>query len=134
MVQADVAGVCPKVVHGLSLIHILSVENFDTSLAEDVMLMTPFTASATDDKTAAFVKAYNEAYGEDPNQFAADAYDAIYAIHAAVEKAGVTADMDAVSYTQLWDCKGGQAYGTSKSPNGVPTCNSRPQCRKPRRQ
>ena len=59
------------------------------------MLMTPFTASATDDKTAAFVKAYNEAYGEDPNQFAADAYDAIYAIHAAVEKAGVTADMDA---------------------------------------
>ena len=74
---------------------LVSVENFDTSLAEDVMLMTPFTASATDDKTAAFVKAYNEAYGEDPNQFAADAYDAIYAIHAAVEKAGVTADMDA---------------------------------------
>lgn len=45
---------------------LVSVENFDTSLAEDVMLMTPFTASATDDKTAAFVKAYNEAYGEAP--------------------------------------------------------------------
>lgn len=74
---------------------LVSVENFDTSLAEGVMLMTPFTAAATDDKTVAFVKAYNDAYGEDPNQFAADAYDAIYAIHAAVEKAGVTADMDA---------------------------------------
>ena len=38
------------------------------------------------------------------------------------------------SSSTSWDCKGGQAYGTSKIPNGVPTCNSRPQCRKPRRQ
>ena len=37
-----------------------------------------------------FVKKYQEAYGATPDQFAADAYDAIYAIKAAVEKAGST--------------------------------------------
>ena len=35
------------------------------------------------------------AYGIEPNQFAADSYDAVYAIKAAAEKAGITADMDA---------------------------------------
>lgn len=74
---------------------LLAVENFDTSLAEGVMLMTPFTAAATDDMTASFVTAYKEAYGQEPNQFAADAYDCIYAIDAAIQKAGVTGDMDA---------------------------------------
>lgn len=74
---------------------LLAVENFDTALAEGVMLMTPFTAAATDDMTASFVAAYNEAYGQDPNQFAADAYDCIYAIDAAVQQANITGDMDA---------------------------------------
>lgn len=74
---------------------LLAVENFDTSLAEGVMLMTPFTAAATDDMTVSFVTKYKEAYGQEPNQFAADAYDCIYAIDAAIQKAGVTGDMDA---------------------------------------
>ena len=69
---------------------ILGVENFDTSLAEGVMLLTPFAADAEDAKTQAFVKAYEEAYGETPNQFAADAYDAIYIIKAALEDNGAT--------------------------------------------
>ncbi len=68
------------------------VENFDTTLAEGVMLLTPFAADATDDKTVAFVKAYQEKYGEIPNQFAADAYDAVYTLKAAIEKSGVTPD------------------------------------------
>ncbi len=72
---------------------ILGVENFDTALAEGVMLLTPFAADATDDATAKFVAAYKEKYGETPNQFAADAYDAIYIIKAAIEKGGVKADM-----------------------------------------
>jgi branched-chain amino acid transport system substrate-binding protein len=71
---------------------ILSVENFDTSLAEGVMLLTPF--SADEDSSVDFVKAYQDAYGEVPNQFAADSYDAIYAIKAAVEHANITPDMD----------------------------------------
>ncbi len=72
---------------------ILSVENFDTSLAEGLMLLTPF--STTEESSKAFTEAYVAAYGIEPNQFAADSYDAIYAIKAAVEKAGVTADMSA---------------------------------------
>lgn len=73
---------------------ILSVENFDTSLAEGLMLLTPFSADSTDEATVNFVKAYKDAYGDVPNQFAADAYDAMYIIKEAVEKAGVTPDQD----------------------------------------
>lgn len=72
---------------------ILGVENFDTSLAEDVMLLTPFVADAEDEMTQTFVAAYEEKFGETPNQFAADAYDAMYIIKAAAEQAGVTPDM-----------------------------------------
>lgn len=72
---------------------ILGVENFDTSLAEDVMLLTPFAADAEDDLTKAFVSKYQADYGDIPNQFGADAYDAIYAIKAAMETAGATPDM-----------------------------------------
>ena len=73
---------------------ILSVENYDKSLAEGVMLLTPFVADAQDELTANFVKNYQEAYGSIPNQFAADAYDAIYIIKAAMEDAKITPDMD----------------------------------------
>ena len=68
---------------------LLSVEGFDKSLAEGVYLLTPFSADSTDEKTAAFVKAYKDKFGETPIQFGADAYDAIYAIKAAIEKADV---------------------------------------------
>ena len=74
---------------------ILSVENFDTSLAEGVYLLTPFAADATDDATVSFVKKYVELYGETPNQFAADAYDAVYAIYQACKAGNVTASMSA---------------------------------------
>lgn len=72
---------------------ILGVENFDTALAEGVMLLTPFAADAQDELTVNFVKNYKEAYGDIPNQFAADAYDAIYIIKAAIEKSGAKPDM-----------------------------------------
>lgn len=72
---------------------ILSVENFDTSLAEDVMLLTPFAADAEDAKD--FTSKYVAAYGETPNQFAADAYDAVYAVAEAAKVAGITPDMNA---------------------------------------
>ena len=72
---------------------ILGVENFDTALAEGVMLLTPFAADAEDEATQKFVAAYKEKYGDIPNQFAADAYDAMYAIKMAGEKAGITPDM-----------------------------------------
>lgn len=72
---------------------ILGVENFDTTLAEGVMLLTPFAADAQDERTQKFVADYKAAYNDEtPNQFAADAYDAIYIIKAAIEKSGATPD------------------------------------------
>ena len=74
---------------------ILSVENFDATLAEGVMLLTPFVANATDAATVNFVNGFKATADEKYlNQFAADAYDAIYAIKAAAEKANVTPDME----------------------------------------
>ena len=73
---------------------ILTMEGFDQSLAEGVMLLTPFSASSSDPVTAAFVEKYQEKFGEIPNQFAADTYDAAYVTAALCEKAGITADMD----------------------------------------
>lgn len=70
---------------------ILSVENFDKSLAEGLMLLTPF--STTEETSKAFTDAYVAAYDIEPNQFAADSYDAVYAVKAAIEQSGVTPDM-----------------------------------------
>ncbi len=74
---------------------ILTLEGFDASLAEGVMLLTPFSADAKDDKTVNFVTKYKEKHNEIPNQFAADAYDCVYAIYEACKKGDVTPDMTA---------------------------------------
>ncbi len=90
LTQANSMGFTPKFFGCDGLDGILNVENFDASLAEGVMLLTPFAAYAQDDATKSFVSAYEAAYGETPNQFAADAYDAVYIVKAAVEKSGAT--------------------------------------------
>ena len=74
---------------------ILTIKGFDTSLAEGLMLLTPFAADASDEKTQAFVTAYKEAYGDTPIQFAADAYDVVYAIYDAVKAGNLNGDMSA---------------------------------------
>ncbi|WP_029232325.1 ABC transporter substrate-binding protein [Butyrivibrio sp. VCB2006] len=93
LTQANTMGYAPIFFGVDGLDGILTVENFDTSLAEGVMLLTPFAADATDDLTVNFVKNYQEKYGEIPNQFAADAYDAVYIIKQAIEAKNVTPDM-----------------------------------------
>lgn len=93
LTQANSMGYAPMFFGCDGLDGILAVENFNTDLAEDVMLLTPFAADAEDEKTQTFVKAYEEAYGETPNQFAADAYDSIYIIKSAIEEGKVTPDM-----------------------------------------
>ena len=75
---------------------ILGIEGFDTSLAEGVLLLTPFVATSTDEKIVNFVSKYEATYGETPIQFAADAYDGIYILVAAAEAAGITEGMDPV--------------------------------------
>ena len=71
---------------------ILDVEGFDASYANNLMFLSPFTPTSTDEAIQKFVSSFKEAYDETPNQFAADAYDGIYAIKAAAEKAELTPD------------------------------------------
>ena len=72
---------------------ILAIDGFDTSLAEGLLLLTPFDATAADERTASFVSKYQDQYGEVPNQFAADGYDCMYAIYEACLKVEGLADM-----------------------------------------
>lgn len=72
---------------------ILTMPGFDPALAEGVMLLTPFSVNSEDAATQSFVKTYTEKYGVEPNQFAADAYDGVYIVKAALEAAGCTGDM-----------------------------------------
>ena len=98
--QANSMGFAPMFFGCDGLDGILAVEDFDVALAEGVMLLTPFVADENE-TTKAFVNNYEAAYGETPIQFAANAYDAIYIIKAALEQAGATPDMDASELCEL---------------------------------
>ena len=91
--QANAMGYAPTFFGVDGMDGILTMEGFDTSLAEGVMLLTPFSADAQDERTQNFVKSYQEEFGDTPNQFAADAYDAVYILKAALEAAECTPDM-----------------------------------------
>ena len=79
----------------------LDMEGFDKSLAEGLMLMTPFNASATDSRTTTFVESYKKLSGGVlPNQFAADGYDCMYAIYEACCQIEGVGEMD---HSQLCD-------------------------------
>lgn len=62
----------------------------DPSIADNVLMLTPFAADSEEANVKAFVEAYKKAYNATPDQFAADGYDAIYIIKAAIEAAGST--------------------------------------------
>ena len=95
LTQADQMGYQPKFFGCDGLDGLLAVKNFDTKLAEGVMLLTPFAADAKDKAVQNFVKTYKEKYKDTPNQFAADSYDAVYALKAAIEESKATPDMSA---------------------------------------
>lgn len=99
--QASDMGFAPKWFGVDGMDGILSLEGFDTSLAEGVTLLTPFSATAEDEKTQSFVNKYKEQFGEVPNQFGADAYDGMYIIKAALEQAEATPDMDSSELCDL---------------------------------
>ena len=134
--QAKAMGYAPKFFGVDGMDGILTMKNFDPALAEGVMLLTPFNADDEDEATQNFVKKYQEQYGETPIQFAADAYDCVYAYKQALETAGCTPDMSAadlnakmketfptITFTGLtgdgagitWDATG----AVSKSPKGM---------------
>ena len=89
--QAKAMGYAPTFFGVDGMDGILDMPGFDTTLAEGLVLMTPFCATVESSKS--FVDAYVAAYGTTPNQFAADAYDGVYIVKAALEQAGCTADM-----------------------------------------
>ena len=93
LAQANKAGFTPKYFGCDGMDGLLALEGFDTSLAEGVMFLTPFTADAEDEETQTFVSDFKDKFGETPIQFAADAYDCVYVIKAAAEKAEITPDM-----------------------------------------
>ena len=93
LAQADRAGFEPAWFGVDGMDGLLDVEGFDTSLAEGLMFLTPFTPDAEDEATQTFVANYEEEFGDTPIQFAADAYDCMYVIKAAVEQADITPDM-----------------------------------------
>ena len=115
LTQANAMGFNPVFFGCDGLDGILDVENFDKSLAEGVMLLTPFAADATDDLTTKFVTTYhNNNNNETPNQFAADAYDAIYIIKAAIEAKGLKPSDDNATI-----CDAMKAAMTEISVNGL---------------
>ncbi len=94
--QCKAANYSPKFFGCDGLDGLLTIKNFDKSLAEGVMLLTPFAADAQDKATQDFVKAYKDAYNNEiPNQFAADAYDGVKVLAKLIEQQKITADMDA---------------------------------------
>lgn len=89
--QANKAGLAVKYFGCDGLDGLIDQLGDDVAIAEGVMLLTPFAADAQDEKTVAFTTAYKNAYNNEvPIQFAADGYDAVYAVKAAMEKAGIT--------------------------------------------
>ena len=88
---ANKIGYAPKFFGCDGMDGILTVEGFDTALAEGLALMTPFDANASDEATQSFVAKFKEKMdGLVPNQFAADGYDVIYALYNAMTAAGIT--------------------------------------------
>ena len=92
LAQAKAVDYAPVFFGGDGMDGILALEGFDKTLAEGLMLLTPFAASSQDEMTQNFVKAYVAQFGEEPNQFAADAYDGIYALYTAAQNAGITGE------------------------------------------
>ncbi len=94
---------------------ILGVENFNTQLAEGLIMMTPFDANASDEATKSFVEKYKaKSGGEVPNQFAADGYDVIYAIYAGCVAKGITGKTSNADTNKLL-----QEYFASATFNGL---------------
>ena len=95
LAQANAMGYTPKWFGVDGMDGILTMEGFDTSLAEGVMLLTPFAADAQDERTQKFVSEYQAKYNDMPTQFSADGYDAVYTLYEACQKAGVTSETSA---------------------------------------
>lgn len=66
------------------------VDQIDDTVTNEIKYITPFDVNSSDTKVSSFVTKYKEAFGAAPDQFAADAYDAVYAIAEAMKAANIT--------------------------------------------
>ena len=116
LTQANAVGYKPTFFGVDGMDGILGVQGFDTSLAEGVILLTPFNADSEDEATKNFVAKYQEKFGEVPNQFAADGYDCVYAIYEALKASDANPSMSA---SELCDILVATFTGGSFSFNGL---------------
>ena len=100
LAQAKQMDYAPTFFGGDGMDGMLDMDGFNKSLAEGLLLMTPFNAAGTDERTKTFVETYQAAHNILPNQFAADGYDCMYAIYEACCQLDGIADMD---HEQLCD-------------------------------
>ena len=107
LAQAKQMSYAPLFIGGDGMDGMLDMEGFNKSLAEGLLLMTPFSAGAEDERTQSFVKKYQEAHGILPNQFAADGYDCMYAIYEACCQLDGIADMDSAALCDALSAKFG---------------------------
>ena len=113
--QADAVGYAPTWFGVDGMDGILTMEGFDTSLAEGVVVLTPYSADDSSALNQGFVKKYQDQFGEIPNQFAADGYDCIYALYKAATEAGI----DPASMDHAAICEAMVAKFTSMSFDGL---------------
>ena len=114
---------------------ILDKVSQDVTIADNVLMMTPFAADSAAANVQAFVSAYQANYNATPDQFAADAYDAVYVVKAAVEAAGgstsgaelaavmTSLTVEGVTGTMTWNADGNtnKAASAILYKNGVGT-------------
>ena len=116
LAQAKQMDYAPIFFGGDGMDGMLDMEGFDKSLAEGLLLMTPFNAAGTDERTKTFVETYQAAHEILPNQFAADGYDCMYAIYEACCQIDGIADMDSA---QLCDALSALFTGGQFSVDGL---------------
>ena len=116
LAQAKQMGYTPTFFGADGMDGMLDMEGFDKSLAEGLLLMTPFNAAGTDERTKSFVEKYQAAHNILPNQFAADGYDCMYAIYEACCEIDGIANMNS---SELCDALIAMFTGGSFSVDGL---------------
>lgn len=122
MHQADAMGYDSNIIGVDGMDGILGLKGFDTDLAEGVIMLTPFAATAGDPATVSFVSKYQEKFKEIPSQFAADSYDAVYIIYAALSyyaEANGGLDVTDLTYQELCDILIGVLTSSDFSADGL---------------
>lgn len=92
----------------------------NAKLANGAIFLSPFFSADEAENVKKFVDTYNTKYGNIPDQFAADAYDGVYAIAKAYEKAGSmdsAALIEAIKTVTIDGTTGSFSFDASGEPN-----------------